>query len=102
MPRRALVSFLIFLTGVAGLAAGTLNPGKKNTQFQPGPSLQPAVLRPAQVKMGMGDRRFTGVTVQKITPVSPMSARVEVGRTALREPREAQIQPAVQPAAVNH
>ena len=102
MPRRALVSFLIFLTGVAGLAAGTLNLGKKNAQFQPGQSLQPAVLHPGQAKVITGDKRFMGVTVQKITPILQMPARVEVGRTAFRAPREAKVQPAVQPAAVNH
>ena len=44
MPRRVLISILIFLTGAGGLAAGTLNLGKKNLQFQPGQTLQPAVL----------------------------------------------------------
>ena len=101
MPRRVLISFLIFLTGAAGLAAGTLDPGRKNTQFQPGQAMQPAVLRPAQVKMSTGAKRFAGVTVQKITPVVQMPARVELGQSAFRAPREAKIQTTVQPAA-NH
>ncbi len=103
MPRRALISLLVFLTGVVGLAAGTLNLGKKNAQFQPGQSLlQPVVLRPAQVKLGAGTRKFPGVVVQKITPRVQMPARIEVGRAALSQPRDAKVQPPVQPAAVNH
>lgn len=98
MPRRALVSFLIFLTGVAGLAAGTLDLGKKNTRFQPGQTLRPAVISPAQAKVITSDKRFTDVTVQKITPILQMPAKVELNRTTFRDPREAKIQPAVQPA----
>ena len=99
MRCRVLISFLIFLTGAAGLAADTLDLGKKNTQFQPGQAVQPAVLRPAQVKVGTGAKHFAGVTVQKITPIAQMPAHVELGQAAFREPCEAKIQTAVQPVA---
>ena len=102
MPRRVLISILIFLTGAGGLAAGTLNLGKKNLQFQPGQTLQPAVLRPAQVKISTSGQSFAGVTVQKISPIAHMPARVELGHATFREPREAKIQPSVQPAVPNY
>lgn len=102
MPRRALISFLIFLTGVGGLAAGPLNLGKKNARFQPGRALPAAVLHPARVKMNAGGQSYPGVTVQKITPIAQMPARVEVGRTTFRAPREAKIPAAIQPAVATH
>jgi hypothetical protein len=102
MPRRALISLLVFLAGAVGLAAGPLNLGKKNTRFQPGQALQPVVLQPARVKLNAGNQRFNGVTVQKITPLVQMPARVELGRSTLQGPKDAKIQPVVQPAAMNH
>jgi hypothetical protein len=102
MPRRALISLLVFLIGAVGLAAGPLSLGKRNTQFQPGQARQPAILRPAEVKLAAGSRRFTGVTVQKITPLAQMPARIELGRSSLHGPRDAKVQPPVQPAVVHH
>jgi hypothetical protein len=56
------------------------------------------VISPAQAKVITSDKRFTDVTVQKITPILQMPAKVELNRTTFRDPREAKIQPAVQPA----
>ncbi len=102
MSRRALISLLVFLTGTGAVPAEPLVTGKKNLRFQPGKAVHPAVLRPAQVKVGASDPLLAGVTVQKINPVARLPAKVEIGRTELRAPAEARIQPAVQPAAANH
>lgn len=102
MPRRVLISVLIFLTGAGALTAGTLNPGQKTIRFQPGQALQAAVLRPAQVKAAAGEIRFGGVMGQRIIPLGQMPARMELGRTTLRAPCEAKVSPAAQPAAANH
>jgi hypothetical protein len=102
MLRRAAISVLILLTGGGGAMAGTLDPSIRNHSFQPGEAKSIPVLQPSRARWLAANVRHPGVTVKKITPIVPAaSSRVEIGRTAFKQPGAAAVRPLATQAGSN-
>lgn len=100
MFRPAKISAFCTLLGAVSAWAAPLDPALRHAVFQPRPGSPVAgakVLKPGEKKVAVG--RWSGVTVQRITPVAAADIKVELDGAAVARPaatalRQAPVTPA--------
>lgn len=85
MPHRAILRTLVILIGTLAGSAAPITSGARNTAFQPRPTLNVAVLKPAQARI-LGSEQQAAFNGQKITPIWRAPAVNKLGRLAFSQP----------------
>lgn len=97
---RAKISVLLALVGALSATGAALNPGQRNTAFQPGGGFSltgPAVSRPAAAIVPT--KRWAGANIRKITPGVSALVRVQLGGVTFARAADAVVTPGpVKPA----
>ena len=99
MPRRAILSAAFILFGTLSGFAALLNPGARNTSYQPGSALRAAIIRPAQARILGGGQRISGIKIQKITPIEQTPVQIKLNHGAFIQAASAVVRPTVSQAA---
>lgn len=98
MPHRAITSTLVILIGTLSGSAAPITTSSRNTAFQPRPTLNTTVLKPAQARILGGEQR-TAFHGQNTIPIWQSPAGNKLNRVVFGRLAGDVMQPAVIKAA---